>query len=194
MKTTINQTGPLPETGEQVLDAWLAELGLTTIDPQPPLVAVSLKTPGLRFLTYQLERDINAKARGWTPTGFTLLELLELEQLLVRHADREAHQAGDNRLLTYAELSLLASYVGRHYEIAKWEENSLRQNALADVLDALTTQMTLTFYFTLPLPCTDYGFFDRPYSLAVLWTRLCAVFGGHRPDLAYNPLGSECYS
>lgn len=188
--TTVSvQAGPPPLTAEQILDSWLAESGQPVPDPQPLLVGVSLKTPALQFLRNQLERDINAKARGWNPTGFTLLELLEMEQLLSRHADREAHQPGDNRLLTYPELSLLASYVGRHYEIACWEENSLRQNVLADALDALTTQVTLMDSFTPPLPLY-HGFFSFLPSLAVLWTRLRAVFGWHRPEHTGNPVGA----
>ena len=163
MKTNTNQLSQLRHAG-QSMGQWLDQPLAAVHEDQPLQVSVQLKESGLHFLRAHVERDITQKSRNWNPTGFTLLELLDIEKLLTRHPDGETLEGGDNVLLTYPQLSLLACFVTRYQVQAIDHEDTLRAHALSDALDALT----LAFTFLTPLHLAYDQVFYRPYPTHLL--------------------------
>lgn len=174
MKTISNQLSQLRHAG-QSMGEWLDQPLAVIHEDQPLQVSVQLKESGLHFLRAHVERDITNKSRGWNPAGFTLLELLDIEILLTRHVDGERLSGGDNILLTYPQLGLLTSFVIRYHDQAIDHEDSLRQHALSDALDALTLGYTILN----PLYLTYDTVFYRPYPLHLLRDWFHRVFAGH---------------
>lgn len=85
-------------------------------------VFVCFPEPGLTLLRKQLDLDINQKARGWNPVPFMLIDLVEVDRLVNRTADKQPIQAEQPALYSHPERKLITRYVAWNRQRARQEE------------------------------------------------------------------------
>ena len=103
-------------------------------------VAIRLDPQGKEFLAAQLERDIEAKSRGWSPVPYTLFQLLEFDRLLKRKPESDLVR---EVLFTHQERVDLALYVTRYYARARDIEDFLKARAYNALLASMLELSTL---------------------------------------------------
>ncbi|GAB3958288.1 hypothetical protein GCM10028805_52330 [Spirosoma harenae] len=102
------------------LDLLLFSRAVTPIDLETCQFVVQLPLACLAVLRRQLEIDIDANTRRWSPIRFKTMDLFRIERLITRHSDsKQPIQEGDWITYTHEERKLIARYVARYRLWAK---------------------------------------------------------------------------